>query len=591
MRRSQRLPYTRAAMAQDGVSRRRRPTSTRCARTPRDRRAASTCPATRAAPAADPALMRGVRRAGAGARHPGAHRGHRRRARADAVPAGPAARRRGVGRGAHLVPDQRRLAGQPRGLPGARPGAATRVVVQRNVHSSTIDGLIVSGLRPSFVAPGARPRARHRPLPHAGGARSRARRDARTRPARWSCRRPTSARSPTCEGLARGRARPRRAAGRRRGLGRAPRVSATSLPEHALAARRRPRRVEHAQDRRQLHPVGDAAPRARGGRLDEHVVDRAVTLVESTSPSSLLFGSLDAARGIRRRRSGARAARRRRSARSRRARQAIRAHPGPRRARRAPRRAAGRARATTRCGSSSTCAAPGVSGYQVAQLMRERRHPPRAGRRERDRGGVRHGGDGERQRRPPRRGARAGGRRSFPASDDAGRAGAHAAAPVGAARDDAARGVPRRAGGGADRGRGRADRGRVAGRLPAGHPERAARRAADRRDVGVHPGDPRARREPARRERPHAAHGARRGPTASSSPGSPTPPRGAVRTASASSRRRSTRSAPRTVPRGRRGAGGARARRDRRGPRRPRRTWPSSDATAAPGRCAGTGTS
>ena len=27
------------------------------------------------------------------------------------------------------------------------------VVVQRNVHSSTIDGLIVSGLRPSFVAP------------------------------------------------------------------------------------------------------------------------------------------------------------------------------------------------------------------------------------------------------------------------------------------------------------------------------------------------------------------------------------------------------------------------------------------------------
>jgi len=33
-----------------------------------------------------------------------------------------------------------------------------------------------------------------------------------------------------------------------------------------------------------------------GGRLDEHVVDRAVTLLESTSPSSLLSGSLDAAR-------------------------------------------------------------------------------------------------------------------------------------------------------------------------------------------------------------------------------------------------------------------------------------------------------
>src|SRR5205807_1118711 len=28
-----------------------------------------------------------------------------------------------------------------------------RVVVQRNVHSSTVDGLVISGLRPTFVAP------------------------------------------------------------------------------------------------------------------------------------------------------------------------------------------------------------------------------------------------------------------------------------------------------------------------------------------------------------------------------------------------------------------------------------------------------
>jgi lysine decarboxylase len=34
------------------------------------------------------------------------------------------------------------------------------------------------------------------------------------------------------------------------------------------------------------------------GRLDENIVDRAVTLVESTSPNSLLFGSLDAARRL-----------------------------------------------------------------------------------------------------------------------------------------------------------------------------------------------------------------------------------------------------------------------------------------------------
>jgi lysine decarboxylase len=36
--------------------------------------------------------------------------------------------------------------------------------------------------------------------------------------------------------------------------------------------------------------------RGANGLLDEHIVDRAVTLVESTSPSALLSGSLDAAR-------------------------------------------------------------------------------------------------------------------------------------------------------------------------------------------------------------------------------------------------------------------------------------------------------
>ena len=70
------------------------------------------------------------------------------------------------------------------------------------------------------------------------------------------------------------------------------------LPEHALALRRRPRDLEHAQDRRQPHPVGDAPPRPRrrAALIGEDAVDRAVTLTESTSPSSLLGGSLDAAR-------------------------------------------------------------------------------------------------------------------------------------------------------------------------------------------------------------------------------------------------------------------------------------------------------
>ena len=37
---------------------------------------------------------------------------------------------------------------------------------------------------------------------------------------------------------------------------------------------------------------------AAAGRIDASVVDRAVTLVESTSPNSLLLGSLDAARRL-----------------------------------------------------------------------------------------------------------------------------------------------------------------------------------------------------------------------------------------------------------------------------------------------------
>ena len=48
------------------------------------------------------------------------------------------------------------------------------VIVQRNAHSSTIDALVLSGLRPTFVAPGARPGAPHRPL-HDARPRSSAR--------------------------------------------------------------------------------------------------------------------------------------------------------------------------------------------------------------------------------------------------------------------------------------------------------------------------------------------------------------------------------------------------------------------------------
>ena len=51
--------------------------------------------------------------------------GHRRRRRAHAVPRGAGAGRRGVGRAADLVPDQRRVAGQPRRAADARAPRAT----------------------------------------------------------------------------------------------------------------------------------------------------------------------------------------------------------------------------------------------------------------------------------------------------------------------------------------------------------------------------------------------------------------------------------------------------------------------------------
>ena len=46
-----------------------------------------------------------------------------------------------------------------------------RIVAQRNSHASIVDGLVLSGGMPSFVAPGVRRGARHHPLRHAGGAR------------------------------------------------------------------------------------------------------------------------------------------------------------------------------------------------------------------------------------------------------------------------------------------------------------------------------------------------------------------------------------------------------------------------------------
>ena len=135
--------------------------------------------------------------------------------------------------------------------------------MQRNVHSSTIDGLIVSGLRPTFVAPEidpelgiahcVTPEALDRALAGSPGAVG------------------AMVVSPTYFGAV---ADVRGLAGvaHRHGV---PLVVdeawgahlafGPSLPRACARLRRRPRRLEHPQDHRQLHPVGDAPPRAAAG--------------------------------------------------------------------------------------------------------------------------------------------------------------------------------------------------------------------------------------------------------------------------------------------------------------------------------------
>jgi arginine decarboxylase len=242
-----------------------------------------------------------------------------------------------------------------------------RVVVQRNVHSSTIDGLIISGLRPTFVAPELDPELgiAHCLTPEAlDGAL------AATPGAAGAI-----VVSPTYFG----------AVGDVRGLSEVAHEHGVALvvdeawgahlafdhelPEHALAAgadlvvSSTHKIVGSLTQSAMLH-LGHAST----GRIDEYGVDRAVTLVESTSPNSLLLGSLDAARHFAATEGQALLAETIRALRS--ARQAIRQLPGldvldDRMAGQPgvygydPLRLAVDVRAT------------GATGYQVAQLMHD----------------------------------------------------------------------------------------------------------------------------------------------------------------------------------------------------------------------------
>jgi lysine decarboxylase len=171
--------------------------------------------------------------------------------------------------------------------------SGSEVVVQRNVHSSTIDGLIVSGLRPSFVAPELdpdlgiahclTPAALDEALSNQPGAAG------------------AMVVSPTYFGAV---ADVRALADVAHSHGvplivdeawGAHMAFSPELPEHALACgadlvvSSTHKIIGSFTQSAMLH-LG------RGGMLDELVVDRAISLLESTSPNSLLLGSLDAAR-------------------------------------------------------------------------------------------------------------------------------------------------------------------------------------------------------------------------------------------------------------------------------------------------------
>lgn len=167
------------------------------------------------------------------------------------------------------------------------------VVVQRNCHSSTIDGLVLSGLRPTFMAPELDDELR---IAHTVTAETLD---------RALSERPDAVAalvvSPTYFGAVAdvaGQAEAAHAHG-------VPLVVdeawgahlafSDELPAHALSlgadlvVSSTHKVVGSLTQSAMLH-LG------RGGRLEAPLIDRCVTLLESTSPSSLLSGSLDGAR-------------------------------------------------------------------------------------------------------------------------------------------------------------------------------------------------------------------------------------------------------------------------------------------------------
>ena len=229
------------------------PTSTRCAPTRRAGPAACTCPVTRAAPAPIRASWRRSAREALALDIPALTWGIDVGEEPTPVHRRPAARRRGVGRAPHLVARQRRVAGKPCRPAHARPprhrgrDAAQRALEhdRRARHVGPAADLRVAG---------ARPRAPHRPLHDAGGARAGARDDAR-RGRRDGRLADLLRRGRGHRRARRGCARARRPARRRRGLGRA-----SGLPR-GPAARTRSRSAPTSSSRASTR--SSAASRSR----------------------------------------------------------------------------------------------------------------------------------------------------------------------------------------------------------------------------------------------------------------------------------------------------------------------------------------
>jgi arginine decarboxylase len=169
-----------------------------------------------------------------------------------------------------------------------------RVVVQRNVHSSTIDAMVLAGLRPRFVASELDPELgiAHCLTPEALDASLGAEPDAVA----------ALVVSPTYFGavadvaglaeVAHGRGVPLvvdEAWGAH--LRFSPELPTSALECGADVVLSSIHKVVGSLTQSAILHLGEA-----DGRVDEHVLDRSVTLVESTSPNALLTASLDAAR-------------------------------------------------------------------------------------------------------------------------------------------------------------------------------------------------------------------------------------------------------------------------------------------------------